>query len=388
MMHRTLGTPHAWAGLLNLVAFCTGFGALGCNSEIPREAATAPPAGEGTAGAGAGGVMAGTKRIIILVNNPSPFWDACRAGVLDANRELKLNEAGLVASMEVPDGTIQGQLDRLRQFATQTDIAALGISPLESDNAAIADELKKLAAQGVKIVTFDSDLDRDKFRDLRTAFLGTNNYAGGVTLGTCAQALRADGGEYATFVGRTGAQNAIERIDGFAEGAGAKLVNKDTMADDGDRSRAAENVRNAIRNHPGLNTLVGIWSYNAPAIVDVVREQQNRKNFAITVFDADPLAIAAMKQGDIDVMVVQDPYAMGYQSVRCLKALLKDEQPVLQEMLPNLGQPDGDIYDTGLKVVVPSADSPIKADLFPAKVQHMTLSTFEEWLAKYGLSGS
>ena len=86
-----------------------------------------------------------------------------------------------------------------------------------------------------------------------------------------------------TFVGRTGAQNAIERIDGFAEGAGDKFVANDKMADDTNKSVARENVRNAIRNHQGLNVLVGIWSYNAPAIVDVVRELDRRKDFTIVV---------------------------------------------------------------------------------------------------------
>lgn len=350
----------------------------GCQPEIPRDTGSSSPAA-GTAV---------SRRIIILVNNPSSFWDACRAGVLDAQRELALDDHGLVASMEVPDGTIQGQLDRLRQFATQSDIAALGISPLESDNAAIADELRKLQAKGVKIVTFDSDLDRNKYRDLRTAFLGTNNFGGGQALGQCATLLRPEGGQYVAFVGRTGAQNAIERIDGFAAGAGEGFESQDTMADDGDRSRAQENVRNALRNHPKLNTLVGIWSYNAPAIVDVVREQQVRDKVSVVVFDAEPLTIQAMQAGDVDVMVVQDPYAMGYQSVKLLSAMVRDDSSVIDEMLPSRSAPDGDLFDTGIKVVVPSADSPVKPDHLPPKAHHMLLPDFQEWLKKYGLSGS
>lgn len=374
---------------LAVLALCCG-----CTTEIPQESASkeaAPPATDATATMPSEAdttSSGGLKRIIILVNNPSPFWDACRAGVLDSNAELNLEAQGFVASMEVPDGTIQGQLDRLRQFATQSDIAAIGISPLESDNAAIADELKKLKGKGIPVITFDSDLDRERFRDLRYAFLGTNNRGAGEVLGKCAQVLRPEGGEYVTFVGRTGAQNAIERIDGFATGAGEKFVQKDKMADGGDRSKAQENVRNSLRNHPDLNTLVGIWSYNAPAIVDVVREQKVREKVAITVFDAEPGTIAAMKQGDVDVLVVQDPYAMGMQSVKLLAALLKKDQSLISEMLPTYGNPEGDLYDTGIKVVVPGDDSPIKADLFPGKVQHMTLPTFEAWLQKYGLTGS
>jgi len=363
----------------------------GCQAEIPKETASSDgPAVElGSASGDMGAAPAkDLKRIIILTNSASSFWDPCRAGIQDAATQLKLADAGLTAVMDVPDATPQGQLDKLRQYSSQSDVAAIGISPVDSANAAIVDELRKLQERGIPIVTIDSDLDRERFRDVRYAFLGTDNAAGGRALGKCAAALSPDGGAYVTFVGRTGAQNAIDRIAGFAEGAGDKFTSKDTMSDETDRTRARENVRNAIRNHPDLNTLVGIWSYNAPAIVDVVREQKVRDKFKVVVFDAEPLTIQAMKDGDVDVLVVQDPYAMGFQGVRMLAALVQKDEAVLNEMLPNHGQPDGDIFDTGLKVVVPDESSPIKADLFTGKVTHMTLSTFQEWLDKYGLTGS
>lgn len=357
-------------------------GLIGCQAEIPRETGTSSKTTPATT------AKTSLKRIIILVNNPSSFWDACRAGVLDANRELNLEAAGLVASMEVPDGTIQGQLDRLRQFATQTDIAAIGISPLESDNAALADEVQKLRDRGIPVITFDSDLNRERYRDLRMVFLGTNNFAAGEALGQCAKSLRPEGGGYVTFVGKTGAQNAIERIGGFAAGAGDKFMVLDKMADDGDRSRAQENVRNALRNHTGLNTLVGIWSYNAPAIVDVVREQNLRSKVNVVVFDAEPLTIEAMQAGEVDAMVVQDPYATGYQSVRLLSSIVKKDESVTREMFPKLGEPDGDLFDIGIKVVVPNKKSRIQPSDFTGNVQYLTLDEFKAWLKKYNLTGS
>ncbi len=48
----------------------------------------------------------------------------------------------------------------------------------------------------------------------------------------------------------------------------------------------------------------------------------------------------------------------------------------------------GDIYDTGLKVVVPNADSPLKSEQFEKSVEFITLDQFQEWLKKYGLTGS
>jgi ribose transport system substrate-binding protein len=372
--------PAVWLFALLAASF------LGCDASVPngKSKSTATPAGPATTGAAAGSV----KRIVILTNGDSPYWDACREGLNAANSELNLTEAGLKAVLDVNDGSPQGQLQKLQQYGTQSDIAGVGVSAIDVNNVAVADELRSLQKKGIKVLTIDSDLDRAKFSDARFAFIGTDNLTGGRVLGKCAKGLRPDGGEYVTFVGRTGAQNAIERIGGFAEGAGATFVSKDTMADDNKREIARENVRNAIRNHAGLNVLVGIWSYNAPAIVDVVKEVDRRKDFTVVVFDAEPDAITAMKDGQIDAMVVQNPFDMGYQGVRLLKALIKDDQETISKMLPNHGEKGGDIYDTGLKVVVPNADSPLTVDQFDKSVEFLDLATFQKWLTKYGLTGS
>ena len=237
-------------------------------------------------------------------------------------KELKLKQAGLRATLEVNDGTPSGQLEKLQQFNSQSDIVGVGVSALDADNVAVVEELRKLQKKGVQVVTVDSDVGREKFRDCRFAFIGTDNRVGGRELGACAKGLRPAGGGYVTFVGRTGAQNAIERIEGFKEGAGPRFQSLDSMADDTDRARARDNVRNAIQNHKDkLKVLVGIWSYNAPAIADVVKELGQRKDFTIVVFDAEPIAIQQIAAGYIDAMVVQNPYEMGYQGVRLMKAL-------------------------------------------------------------------
>jgi ribose transport system substrate-binding protein len=331
---------------------------------------------------------AAKKRIIVLTNGNSPFWDAARVGVQEAEKELGLANAGLQAVVEVNDSTDRGQVDKLRQFGSQTDIVGVALSVNTAGNEAIVDEMRNLQNKGIKVVTTDSDVDRDKSRKARYAFIGTDNYAGGVELGKCAKYLRPKGGEYITFVGITGAQNAKERINGFAEGAGKKFGSKDSMADDTDRTRARENVRNAIGNNPDLNVLVGIWSYNAPAIVDVVKEKNVRDRFTIVAFDAEPVAVAAMGDGMIDAMVVQNPYEMGFQSVRLLKALHEEDQATVKKMLPNHGQKDGDLYNTGLKVVVPDGKSPLKPEMFDKTTQFLKLDDFQAWLKKYNLTGS
>lgn len=335
----------------------------------------------GTDAAGRGDVKDG--RYVVLMNGNSPFWDAVRVGMEQAAEDL-----GVRAVLETNDATPRGQIDKLRQFASQSDIVAVGLSATDAANVAIADEMRRLREQGVHVITIDSDIDREKFRDARFAFVGTDNLAGGKELGVSARNLRPDGGPFVQFVGRTGAQNAMERMDGFVQGAGPKFEERDRMGDENDRSRAKENVRNALRNHPDVTTLVGIWSYNAPAIVDVVRELDRKDELTVVTFDAEPIAIQEMDAGMIDAMVVQNPYEMGYQGIRLMKALVEEDEETIDEMFPKLDEPDGDVYDTGLKVVVPDGGSPLEADMFGPSTQFLRLGEFQDWLSQNGLEGS
>jgi len=337
------------------------------------------------------------KRIVLLTNGESPYWDAARVGLQEAEKKFELSQAGLKAVMEINDGTPGGQIAKLQQFGTQSDIVGVAVSALDADNTAVAKEMKKLAKNGVHVISVDADLNRARFRDARSYYIGTDNLRAGKALGIAAQhvleARGVAGGSYVCFVGRTGAHNARERMDGFKEAIDKKYREADRMGDEINRDRAEENVRNAIIKNRDLVCLVGIWSYNAPAIVKVVKDKNrrdpNKKQdwLSVVAFDAEPVAVTQMADGQIDVILVQNPYEMGYQSVRLLKAMVGKDQATIKEMFPGSGK-DADIYDTGLKVVVPNEKSPLKAEMFDDKTQFMTLGEFREWLAKYNLKGS
>ncbi len=339
----------------------------------------------------------GTKRVILLTNGADPFWDAMLVGMQDAEKDFNLGADGLRVVRDVNDGTPKGQIDRLRQFANQSDIAAVAVSVTDSKNLAIANAMKDCQAAGIKVIAIDSDVDREASRDARFAYLGTDNVVGGQELGKAAAGIRPEGGKYATFVGLKGAANAIERISGFATGAGDKFEQLENLGDDMDRSVALKNVKDALDRNPELNVLVGIWAYNAHAIVDVVRQRDLRDKTTIVVFDAAPNAIADMQEGQIDAMVVQNPYEMGYQGTRLMQALVKDDHETIHEMLPAYdpqtksfddADGNGDIMTTGLRVVHPDSGSPLKKEMFDESTEFLSLSEFRKWLSEHNLTGS
>jgi ribose transport system substrate-binding protein len=341
----------------------------------------------------------GVKRLVFITNGDDPYWDALRSGLNDANEKLKLGDKGLKAVMDVNDGTPQGQINKLRQLQSQPDVAGVAISVINASNAVIAGEMAKLQAKGIPVIAVDSDIDRTKYRDSRSFYLGTDNIVGGRMLGQAAKIiLEARGktaGGYVQFAGFTDVDNASARMNGVREALGDGFTEKDRMSDEMDLSRARDNVRNAINNHRAdLVALVGIWAYNAPAIAQIVDSSNLRKDITVVTFDAQAEAIADMAKGRIDAMVVQNPFMMGFETARLLTALLEKDEATIDSMFPNRKQPisenpTADIYTTGLRLVAPDSDTSLKKEQFDDKiVEFMTLSEFQAWLAKYNLKSS
>ena len=371
---------------LRLCFGLTLFGVLlGCGDSPAPSSSSSPKPVLGEAAAVPTGNL---KRIIVLTNGNAPFWDAGAAGAQDAAKDLNCEAEGFQVIVERGKFDVTEQLNKLRQYAGATDIAGVALSVVDAENAAIPREMARLQKAGIKVVTIDSDVNRETSRDSRFAYLGTDNVVGGRELGTAAKTLLPEGGKYVTFVGVKTAANAKERIGGFAEGAGEKFTSAENLGDGGKADVARVNVREALNRNADTKVLVGIWSYNTPAIIDTVKQLNSREKLKIVGFDADPPAIVGMGEGMLDVMVVQNPYQMGYQGVRLLKALVQNDEKTVQEMLPDHGSANGDLYDTGLKVIVPNEGSPLNAELFGKKTEFLKLDAFKEWLTKYNLTGS
>jgi ribose transport system substrate-binding protein len=370
--------------LLVGLLFCGGFAGCGGDAPAPPNGGSSPKVDLGSPAKPAGNL----KRIIVLTNGNAPFWDAGAAGAENAAKELNCEADGFQVIVERGKFDVAEQLNKLRQYAGATDIAGVALSVVDAENAAIPREMARLQKAGIKVVTIDSDVNRETARESRFAYLGTDNVVAGRELGIAAKTLLPDGGKYVTFVGVKTAANAKERIGGFAEGAGEKFTSAENLGDGGKADVARVNVREALNRNADTAMLVGIWSYNTPAIIDTVKQLNSREKLKIVGFDADPPAIVGMGEGMLDVMVVQNPYQMGYQGVRLLKALVQKDEATIQEMLPDHGSPNGDLYDTGLKVIVPNEGSPLNAELFGKKTEFLKLEAFKEWLTKYKLTGS
>jgi ribose transport system substrate-binding protein len=327
-------------------------------------------AADSTGPAATGGAGKAVK-LLFVTNSNADWWDAVEKGMNDGGAEF-----GVSVVMRRNEGSTQGQIERLQE-ALSLDVQGVAVSVIEADAQGVIDAMRALQRAGKTVIAIDSDVAA-AHADARKAYIGTNNVNAGIAAGKAALALRPKGGSVAVFVGTSAAANARERKEGFFKGAGPAFTEAETFDDGGDHTGARNNVQTAISKYPSLGLFLGLWSYNAPAIAEEVgKDAELRKRATVVTFDLDQLAVGEIEKRHIDATVCQNPYEMGYQGVRLLKALINGDKDSAKQVLP-----DGSTRDTGVRVIVPGTDSPVKGD------NVITIQDMKKWLASKGLKSS
>src|SRR4051812_23265651 len=210
---------------------------------------------------GCAGERSSTKRLAFITNNAADFWTIARKGTEKADAAL----ADVEVEFRLGDGTAAAQ-KRILDDLLAKGVDGIAISPVDPANqTAMLDG----AAKQALVFTHDSDAPSSK----RECYVGTDNVAAGRQAGALIKEALPQGGKIALFVGKLDARNAQERLQGVKEAiAGSPITILDVRTDDADRVRAKANVSETIVNHPDVAALVGLWSYNGPAILNAVRD--------------------------------------------------------------------------------------------------------------------
>ena len=259
-----------------------------------------------------------TKKLAFITNNAADFWTIARKGTEKADAGL----ADVEVEFRLGDGTAAAQ-KRILDDLLAKGVDGIAISPVDPANQTAM--LNDAAKQAI-VFTHDSDAPDSK----RECYVGTDNVAAGRQAGDLIKEALQQGGRIAIFVGKLDARNAQERLQGIKESiAGSPIAIIDVRTDDTDQVRAKANVSEMLVSHPDVGALVGLWSYNGPAILNAVREAGRIGQVKIIAFDEDDETLTGVKSGAIVGTVVQQPYEFGFQSVTLLeKALTGDRSGI------------------------------------------------------------
>jgi ribose transport system substrate-binding protein len=270
-------------------------------------------------GGGTGEDGARTLKLAFVTNNSADFWTIARRGVEKADEELADVEAEFRLT---PDGTAAEQQRIVDDLLTK-GVDAIAISPVDPQNQVV---LINSAAQRTLVFTQDSDAPDSA----RACYIGTDNLAAGRQAGQLLREAIPEGGDVMLFVGKLDARNAQERVQGIREAlAGSSIRIIDVRTDDADDVRAKANAADTLVRYPDIKGMVGLWSYNGPAILNAVREAGKVGRVRIIAFDEADETLAGITEGAIHATVVQQPYEFGYQAITLMAQAVRGDRSAI-----------------------------------------------------------
>ncbi|HEX6716852.1 MAG TPA: substrate-binding domain-containing protein, partial [Pyrinomonadaceae bacterium] len=230
------------------------------------------------------------KTVAFITNSTSDFWKVARKGTEKADAELS---DVTVAFKTTNTGAIEEQNGLIRQALDRDEADAIAISPVDP---AGQKTVINNAAKRAFVMTQDSDApDTD-----RALYLGADNRAAGRQAGELIKQALPQGGKIMVFVGKREVQNAKDRFEGLKESLqGSKVVIIDLMTDDANASNARDNAYETLKKYPDIAGMVGLWSYNGPAIVQALKPEGKTGTIKIVCFDDEQETLAAIKEGAI-----------------------------------------------------------------------------------------
>lgn len=114
-----------------------------------------------------------------------------------------------------------------------------------------------------------------------------------------------------------------------------ELVEK-VQVDQADLNKAKRLAEDVLQKHPDLDAMVGLWAYNAPRVLEALKDAGKDGKVKVFSFDEDPMTLKAIEQGRCEGTIVQNPYEFGRRAIRELVKLngdLKGEEKKSPELV-------------------------------------------------------
>lgn len=223
-----------------------------------------------------------------------------------------------------PSSSDPGQMVQMIEGYVQKGVDGLLIDSL---GPSVSTAIDMAAEAGIPVICWDSDAPESK----RLAYVGCDNYQGGVEAGALyAEAAKGKGKQkIAILTGVPGAFNLQERDRGFVDGLKKNNVDFEivtTVPGYDDLTKSVEAVESTLRGNAAINGFYfdGPW----PLLVEESNLQlmiQKVKAGELTVVSFDTLqpCLPYCEKGYVYGLVGQKYYGWGYQGVTVLYEIVK-----------------------------------------------------------------
>jgi ribose transport system substrate-binding protein len=263
----------------------------------------------------------GKKKLTVAVipkGTTHEFWKSIHAGANKAATELSAQgtEVEVIWKGPLREDDREQQIQVVEGFTTQ-GVSGIVLAPL--DNRALARPVEDAKRAGVPTVIIDSGLNSDAL----VSFVATDNRKGGTLAADRLGQLLNGKGKVLLLRYAEGSASTNEREEGFLSQIKAKFPDIELISTDqyagatrDTAKRASENLLNRFGDQ-----VQGIFTPNESSTAGMLLALQDigkAGHVFFIGFDSSQAFIDAMKSNQLNGIVVQNPFNMGYLGVRTM----------------------------------------------------------------------
>lgn len=254
--------------------------------------------------------------ILITQELDNPYWKTIQHGAQVAAKKFKIN-LEYIGPTQI---NLSEQLDYFNKaIAAKADAIIVQGAP----GPEFATLMNKATGKKIPVITVDTDAPNTK----RLTYVGTDNFSSGVKLGELVMQAIKGKGKVGVIIGSSTAENHKQRLHGFLSVVknDHNIQVVDIQSSNISQIQATQQAEKMIENYPDINVIIGTSALDGIAIVQAKKSLQ-KGHIQVFGFDDLPETRKAIKQGDMQATIVQQPYKMGYDSIKLLEQFFKKQK--------------------------------------------------------------
>jgi simple sugar transport system substrate-binding protein len=238
----------------------------------------------------------------------NPFFVPTQYGMQDAAALLGLAKPQWTGSENSNVGEMVS--------ATNTAISAKadGIAIAVVDLKAFTDPVDKALSAGIPVVSYNADGSATDPGTARLGYVGQDLFTSGTELGKRIVAS-VDSGDVVGFIATPGSLNIQPRIDGAKQAIqqSGKSIKFAQVASGATVQDELSTIDAYVQGHPNLKGIFAVDAGSTQSVAQTVAKYKlKQKNVACGGFDLVPETLNAIKAGNLDFTIDQQPYLQGF----------------------------------------------------------------------------
>jgi len=238
------------------------------------------------------------------------FWTTMRKGAQTAADEEGVQ---LVWKSTLTEGAASEQIQMVYEAA---QLKADGLILAPQDAWALSLPVDSLEKLDIPVLVVDSDIGTDRI----ISFIATNNIKGGAMAAEQLALALQEKGKVLLFRFLQGAPATTRREEAFLEELrihypGIQVVSQNQYSG-ATEALAYQQAQKVLRQFHDVD---GIFCPNEPScdgLLRALRQVDKDKRIHLVGFDANSRLIEGLREGYVQALILQDPYDMGYTSVK------------------------------------------------------------------------